>query len=286
MEKIGILIDSTTITRTDILEYPFLKVASLNVTIDGIDQPEISISTEKIIEKLHTAKKMTTSQPAPGDILAKYEEFFKEGYTHVLVVTLSVPLSGTYQAALVAKSLMENPMTIEVRAPQVASYGVALGVKELCEIIKNNATFEEVLRRYESLYKDASVMFTLSDLLHLFKGGRLGIVSALIGTVLRIKPIVEMIEGRLELTKKERTNQACYEFFLEKLDRYEKQYKKVYVDIIELNRLEWADKLEQTIRERYPETSIHRTNYVSPVFFIHLGDQGFGLSIIGEETKE
>lgn len=282
MEKIGILIDSTTLTRTDILSYPFVKVASLNVTIDGVDQTEVSISTEKIVEKIHTAKKMTTSQPAPGTILTKYEEFYKEGYTHVLVVTLSVPLSGTYQSAVMAKSLVDFALSIEVKAPQVASYGVALGVIELCKAVQKGIKFSDLLVRYELLYKDASVMFTLSDLMHLFRGGRLGIVSALIGSVLRIKPIVEMINGKLELTKKERTNQACFEFFMAKLDRYEKQYKHVMVDIIQLNRLEWGDKLESAIRERYPETAIHRTDYVSPVFFIHLGDQGFGLSIIGE----
>jgi len=282
MEKIGILIDSTTLTRTDILSYPFIKVASLNVTIDGVDQTEVSLTTEKIVEKIHTAKKMTTSQPAPGTVLAKYEEFYKEGYTHVLVVTLSVPLSGTYQSAVMAKSLVDFPLSIEVKAPQVAAYGVALGVIELCKAVQKGIKFSDLLVRYESLYQDAAVMFTLSDLMHLFRGGRLGIVSALIGSVLRIKPIVEMINGKLELTKKERTNQACFEFFMSKLDRYEKQYKHVTVDIIQLNRLEWGDKLESAIRERYPETAIHRTDYVSPVFFIHLGDQGFGLSIIGE----
>ena len=49
-----------------------------------------------------------------------------------------------------------------------------------------------------------------------------------------------------------------------------------------MNRAEWSDKMEKAIKENYPNVSVHLTGYVSPVFFVHLGDQGFGLAIMGE----
>jgi DegV family protein with EDD domain len=282
MEKIGLLLDSTTLTREDIRNKKNVKVVSLNVTIDGVDQPELSLSTAQIVEKLHTAKKLSTSQPSPGSFSEKYEEFYKEGYTHVLVVCISSAISGTYQSALIAKSLIDFPLTIEVRSPKVASFGIALGIPLLGDMIEKGKTFQEVLKRYETIYAEAAVMFTLSDLMHLFRGGRLGMVAAFLGTVLRIKPIVEMVNGKLVLTKKERTNLACFDYFMEKVKHYADKFQNVYVDIIQLNRPEWAEKLDVAIKERFPKISIHHTTYVSPVFFIHLGDQGFGLSIIGE----
>ncbi|MFA5037332.1 MAG: DegV family protein [Candidatus Izemoplasmatales bacterium] len=282
MEKIGLLIDSTTLTRTDISTKPYIKVVDLHVMIDGKDYFEGELSTEMIVKKIHETKKLSTSQPAPGVFLEKLEEFHQEGYTHVLIITLSAAISGTYQSALIAKSLVDYPMEIVVRSPKVASFGVCLGIPLLGEMIEKKKPFVDIVNRYEALYQDAAVMFTLADLMHLFRGGRLGIVSALLGSILRIKPIVEMINGKLVLVKKERTNLACLNFFMDKLKRYEETYKHVYVDVIHLNKPEWAEKLIEEIKTKYPKTEIHLTDYVSPVFFVHLGDQGFGIAIMGE----
>lgn len=282
MEKIGLLIDSTTLTRRAISSYPFTKIAYLNVSIDNVDFTEKELSTEKMIEHLHSAKKMTTSQPAPGSFLELYEAFLKEGYTHVLVVTLSEKISGTYQSAVIAKDLFEGNMTIEVFSPKVASFGVANVIHQLQKMIQDGCTFDELCERSKRLFQDASVLFTLGDLMHLFRGGRLNRVQALLGTVLRIKPIIEMIDGKLALTRKERTNQACYEYFMEVVKGYAMKYSRIYVDVIHMNKPEWAQKLKEAIEREYPQAKIHMTDYVSPVFFVHLGDQGFGLSIAAE----
>ena len=65
------------------------------------------------------------------------------------------------------------------------------------------------------------------------------------------------------------------------IDNYVATYQTVSVDIVELNRLEWAEKLKQAIQEKYPTIAIHMTHQISPVFLVHLGDQGFGISLIG-----
>ena len=282
MEKIGLLIDSTTLTRPDILNSSFTKVAYLNVSIDNVDYTEKDLSTEAMIHHLHNSKKMTTSQPAPGAFLEQYEAFEKEGYSHILVITLSEKISGTFQSANIAKDLFEGSMLIEVFSPQVASFGVANAVVQLQKMIQDGTTFEKLQARMHVLFDQAAVLFTLSDLMHLFRGGRLSRVQALLGTMLRIKPIIEMVEGKLALTKKERTNQACFEYFMEVVKSYAIKYQHVYIDIIQLNRPEWAIKLKEAIESTYPNTTIYMTTYVSPVFFVHLGDQGFGIAIAKE----
>ncbi|MDD5292697.1 MAG: DegV family protein [Candidatus Izemoplasmatales bacterium] len=282
MEKVGLLIDSTTLTRSEIAEYEFVKSVPLIVTIDGVQYMESELTTESMYHHLHHARKMITSQPSPGAFLEMYETFQKEEYTHVLVVTLSEKISGTYQSALIAKSMFEGTMEISVHAPEVASFGVANGVMPLIEMIQSKAQFSKVVDRYYSLFEDAKVMFTLANLMHLFRGGRLSRIQALLGTVLRIKPIIEMIEGKLQLTKKERTNIACFDYFLSVIDAYQEKYQNVYLDIIQLQRSEWAEKIKNVVSERYPTIRIHMTDYVSPVFFVHLGDQGFGIALAGE----
>lgn len=282
MEKIGLLIDSTTITREDFNHYPFIKVAQLGVTIDGVDFLEKDLSISDMDHYLKTAKKMTTSQPAPGEFLKLYQEFYDEGYTHILVVTLSEKISGTYQSALIAKTLVDFEIEVSVHSPKVASFGVALGVIKLADEIVSGISFDGLIEKYHSVFENATLLFTLVDLMNVFRGGRLNRVSALLGTVLRIKPIVEMTDGKLNLTRKERTNNACFDYFMSKVEDYNNRFKKISIDVIHMNRADWAEKLKKTIEERFPHITVHLTSYVSPVFFVHLGNQGFGLALIGE----
>lgn len=282
MEKIGLLIDSTSLTREDIQKTSFLKVASLKVRIDEKEFNEIDISYEQMNQHLKTAKKLLTSQPSPGEFLDLYKSFWSEGYTHVLVITLSEKLSGTFQSALIAKSMLDFPLEIRVYAPQTASFGVALGIPKIIQSIEQGLSFDTLMDRVHKLYEHPTVMFTLSNLMHLFRGGRLNLVSAFLGTVLRIKPIVEMIHGKLELTRKERTNIACFEYFTAKIDEYVKNYQHVYVDFIDLNHPEWATRFQDYMKEKHPQVECHFTHQITPVFSVHLGDQGFGIAVLSE----
>lgn len=282
MEKIGLLIDSTTLTRDDIDTHDFVKVADLSVTIGGETYKESALTTDDMLGYINEGKKMKTSQPAPGDFLKIYEDFRREGYTHVLAVTLSEGISGTYQAAVIAKDMVDAPMTIEVRSPRVASFGVALGVTKLVTMIEAGASFSAVLERYESVFAHATVMFTLENLTHLFHGGRLSRISAFIGKVLRIKPIVVMDNGKLELRKKVRTHVKCFDYFMGAIETAVNEHDRVHVDVIHLSQETWAEKLREAIETRFPDVKIHMTDYVSPVFFAHLGDRGFGIALIAE----
>lgn len=280
MAKIGLLLDSTTLTREEILKKPYVKAAPLSVTLDGRDYTEFEISLAEMSEKLHTSKKMTTSQPAPGEFFDRYKAFYEEGYEQVLVITLSEKISGTYQSALIAKSMVDFPLEISVHASRVASFGVALGIPIIMNMIEKEAAFDDIIAMTQKIYENAAVMFTLQDLMHLFRGGRLNKVSALLGTVLRIKPIIEMIDGKLELTRKERTNNACFEYFMNTVQAYAEKYEVVYVDFIEMNRPEWVEKMVAETKARFPKVIISTTHAVSPVFSVHLGDQGFGLAVV------
>lgn len=282
MEKIGLLLDSTTLTRKEIKQFPFVKVADLIVTIDGTSYEEKDIPTEVMIKHLHEGKKMSTSQPAPGRFLELYEQFYHEGYTSILVITLSDKISGTYQSAVLAKSMLDVPLNIEIMAARVASFGVAVGILPIAKRITEGKVFSEIVLAARTLYADAEVLFTLNDLMHLFRGGRLSKVSALIGTVLRIRPVIEMIEGKLQLTHKERTNTACMEYFMAKCDEQHKKHAKVYCDVVAINCEPWGKRMVEAIKERYPQTEVHLTEYISPVFFVHLGDTGFGLAMAAE----
>ncbi len=280
MDKIGLLIDSTTHTRKSLNDYDFIKTAYLKVIIDNKEFVEHQLTREDMEKYLAETHKMLTSQPSPMDFLNLYKEYEAEGYTHLLVVVLSEKLSGTFQSALIAKTMLEDSnLEVSIHSPQTASFGLANGIQIIAEMIKSGADFKTVLEQYYKVFNEPLVTFTLGNLMHLFKGGRLNKIQALIGQMLRIKPIIEMIDGRLDLVKKTRTNNACYDFFVEKINYYADKYENVFLDIIHINMEEWSDKLENYVKTNLPKVKIYKTDYVSPVFFVHLGDKGFGIAI-------
>lgn len=281
MKKVGLLIDSTSLTSEELLTYSFLKTVQLKVDIEQKEYRELELTKEQMLENIENHKKMKTSQPAPTEFLDAYQAFYDQGYEDVLVVVLSDKISGTFQSAMLAKTMFESELNISIHSPESASFGVANGLRLLAKLIDSGATFDEVLKRYYKIFEKPHVSFTLENLKHLFVGGRLSRISALIGTVLRIKPIVEIVNGQLKMVKKERTNAACLNFFMAKVDEYANEYRDLYVDVIHLGMPKWADKLVETIKSKYPHAYIHVTDYVSPVFYVHLGDKGFGVSIIG-----
>lgn len=282
MGKIGLLIDSTTYTRDDLLDYSFIKAAQLKVSVDDKTFDENELTKAEMMDYITDNKKLLTSQPSPAEFLDVFKQFYDEGYSHVFGVVLSSKISGTYQSALIAKSMIDFDLEVDVHSPGVASYGVALGVQKLAEMIKEGKSYKEVEDRYYKLYKEPLVKFTLGDLMNLFRGGRLSRVQAFLGKVLRVKPIIKMIEGKLELVKKERTTVACINNFMAEIDEYVQNYKKVYLDIINIDMDETVIKLQNMVKEKYKEVEIHMTDYLSPVFYSHLGKKGFGIAIVAE----
>lgn len=281
MDKIGLLIDSTTLTGNVIKTYDFVKSVNLKVVIEEKEYLEKDLTKEDMENFIEEHKKMTTSQPSPQEFLDVYDAYEKAGYTHVLVVMISEKLSGTFQAALLSKTMYEGDMTISVHSPKVASFGIANGLRVIAKDISEGMNFEDLEKKYYQVFEHAYVGFTLSNLMHLFRGGRLSRVQALLGSVLRIKPIVEMIDGKLKMVKKERTNIACLDHFMEEVDQYAQKFDQVYIDIIHLNMEKWADKIKEVVEEKYDHVHIHVTDRVSPVFYVHLGNKGFGISLIG-----
>ena len=282
MKKIGLLIDSTTLTRDDLLDYEFIKVAQLQVQVEDKTYRENELSKEQMENFVNEGKKFLTSQPSPTDFFELYKQYHEEGYTHVIAIMISHKLSGTYQSAMLAKSMIDFDLQVDIHSSIVASYGMALGAKKLAELIKNGKSYDEVTKKYDILFKEPLVAFTLGNLKNLIRGGRLSRVQGFVGKIMRIKPVIEMINGKLELVRKERTNAGCNKYFMQKIDYYCNKYKKVYLDVVNINMDELSSQLINKVKEKYKDIEVHITDFLSPVFYSHLGTKGFGIGVMAE----
>ena len=117
------------------------------------------------------------------------------------------------------------------------------------------------------------------------RGGRLSKLALTVGVLLRIKPIIGMVDGKLEVIHKVRTNTSIIDLFYNKIEEYSKKYKKIYLRVVNLKNNESIKILEEKIT-KFKNVIYTKTNHIGPVFTIHLGDNGYGITLVGIENEQ
>lgn len=273
-----IVVDSTTCFTEEELKKYDIKRASLDVMDGENTYKELEIENQLIYDKLAEGHRLTTSQPSPADFLHLYEECLKQGADRVFVITLAEPLSGTYQSAMLAQSMMDDPDKIHIFKSLSASIGNELLTLELVRLIEEGKTEEEIISNMNIINQNVHVNFTIENLIHLMRSGRLSRAKALIGSVLRVKPLLETNEGRLELGGSARTHRKVIAMMLGNIKKTTVNAKKIYIRVISKNSIENAKALEQEIRNTFKNIKLTFTEYVGPVFSLHLGTNAYGLA--------
>ncbi|MDF2843713.1 MAG: DegV family protein [Herbinix sp.] len=218
--SLRIITDSTADITTEQAAQMGITIVPLKVIFgekeyrDGID-----ISIEGFYEKLVTAEKLpTTSQPAPDDFL-KYFEEAKEVGDSVLVILISSKLSGTYQSAVIAKEMCEYS-EISIVDSITTITNLRLLVEHAIKLREQQIPMVQIADELEEL-KQRTVLLAMVDTLEfLHKGGRLSKSSAILGTLLKFKPIITVKDGVVSVVDKERGTNKGIARILEIIDEY------------------------------------------------------------------
>lgn len=148
----------------------------------------------------------TTSQPSPAKFAEMYESIHAQ-YPEASIISLhlSSGLSGTYQSALIGKSMIDQDDHITILDSKSASYGFGMAVVHAARLAEQGKTVDEIVEGIEHMLKSRSLYFIVDDLENLRKGGRIGRASAVLGTLLNVKPILSIDEqGKIYAVEKVR----------------------------------------------------------------------------------
>ena len=170
-----------------------------------------------------------TAAPAPGQFETVYRELHQEGATGIVVVSLSGALSATMQSAELAARAVADLIPVRV----VDSRSVSLGVGTIALAAARKAaaggTLDEVAEHARELASRTKVWGALDTLENLKKGGRIGGAKAMLATALAIKPIIEVVDGKVEEGGKQRTRSKALKFLVDKVAEYEGEIDTVAV---------------------------------------------------------
>lgn len=275
--KIAVVTDSTAYIPRDIIEGLDIHVIPLSVNFgDETYREGIDITSEEFYEKLKETKVLpTTSQPAIGDFIEKYEELEKD-YDAVISIHLSSKFSGTFQVAKSAGNMMES---LEVYAYDSEKSAMPQGfyVIRAAELAKEGIAPEEIIQILDEIKENTRAYFMVDDLSHLQRGGRLSGAQAMLGSLLNIKPILHIVEGVIVPFEKIRTRKRAINRILQMLEDDVETKRVKRVVFIHANNESFVIKLRDQFKEKYPhiETII---SHFGPVIGTHLGEGSIGLS--------
>jgi len=238
------------------------------------------ISNREFYRRLTTeAVFPTTSQPPAGEFLAAYRRALATGADHILVLTLSGRLSGTFNAARAAAAMLPDaPITcFDSRS---LGLGVGLMILVAAEMNLAGQPLPAILKRLQTMRDDLRVFILFDTLEYLRRGGRIGNASAFVGGLLRIKPLLTLRDGILQPLGKVRTRRKAIERMLAEVQAAVPDRRApVYLAAMHADAPESLPPLQEALRAHFPNIRRFLTGEIGPTVGAHAGPRTLAVGI-------
>lgn len=219
-----------------------------------------------------------TAQTSTGAIEKMYRDMQKEGYDELIIITISQHLSGTYQNAVIAAKMVED-MVIHVFDSRSVSYVEAKMAHIAQKMVNENKNATEIIATLEKIRDNNHIYCTVDTLKYLVKNGRLSGAAGFFGTMLKLKPLLEVNkEGKIVSIEKIRTTQKARELLLERFVK-EIEGKEIEAFIIYTNNYDEMSELKQKLMEQSGLKDV-RMVPLTPVVGCHAGPGTMGLGYV------
>lgn len=277
MDKIKVITDSTSDLSPDLAAAHGIEVIPLTITVDGRNYRDgVDITPDQFYPLLASAGELPkTSQIAPGEFLERFEHWLQQGY-QVLAIHISRGLSGTVDSARLAAERM-TPQSVKVFDSKFLSFALAFQAIEAARLAAAGNSMQKVLDEVQRLRDRMELLFTLDTLHYLHKGGRIGGVSALLGSLLNIKPLIRVEDGVYVPFGKTRSRKQALERFIEFMQE-KVGTNPVRVAIGHGRALEGALQLKAMVEKSLRVVGEIPLYEVGPVIGVHTGPGTVGVA--------
>lgn len=274
---IKIVTDSTCDLPKEVIEKYDITVvpAYINFT-DGSYLDGIEISRKEFYEKLPKYETPpTTSAPAIGTFARAYKKLMDEGATNIISIHISSTLSGIFNVAVLAAEAMEN-IVVKTFDPGNLSLGTGLIVEAAAKMAEAGKSVEEILIKLKDLSERTYTFAALDTLKFLQRSGRISRFKAGFGSLLQIKPILQMNAGKVVM-EAARTSNGALRHLLETLKSLGPLES---IALVHTNASNRAEMLRTQAKEMCDQISQAYAMEVTPVIGSHIGPGAVGFVAI------
>lgn len=274
---VKIITDSTSDITSDLAQEMGITVVPLTVTFGHesfLDRVEIT--TDEFYRRLSRENIFpTTTQPSPGAFADVYNKLAEET-DEILVVVISGKLSGTYQSAMNAKTMVKKKCRIEVIDSLSTAMGLGLMVIAAAKATKGEVKLDEIIDVVNKRIPRVHPIFYFETLKYLAKGGRIGKAQGLLGAMLSIKPLLTVKDGEITPLTRVRTKVAGMDYMYNFVAGFS-HIEELAVE--HCTTPDDADKLVERLNSIYPKERIYRST-ISPVLGTYAGPNAIAVTVL------
>ena len=279
-EKVGIIVCGNSGIDYVSVDYPIDAFRSLLIVDNKEYEDYVDMKAEDFYDIIvkNPDIPLSTSQTSTGYMVEVYEKYKREGFTDIIVISVSSKLSGTYQNTILASEMVDG-INIHAIDSKSVSEGEVYLVRNAIEMIKQGVPAKAIAEKLNELRNNVKIYVLVDTLKYLVKNGRLSSASGFLGTLLKIKPLLKVQEdGSLTPFEKIRTTSKARARLLEIVLKDVKD-KDVSVFIAHTNNKDEAFEFKKLILDVYPNIEISIVP-LTPVVGAHAGPGTLGVGII------
>ncbi len=287
MKKYKLLCDSSADLNLDFYNENDIDYIPFSISFNDIDYDyELRDFTlgEFYLKLASNSNAPKTSLPSVGD----YEEIFLKNVQNgldILCICLSSSLSGSFQSATTAKSIILEQYPdakINIIDSMQASTSQGYLVKRALTNLNKGLTIEENTADIENFKTKIEVYFVVDSLTHLIKGGRLNVASGFLGSMLDIKPILQFKDGVLKPISKIRKLKKSYGYLAKKAVEANNNSNKTEFILVYSGFESYADDLKDELANVYNLKQVLPISRIGVTIGAHVGPTAFGIVIINK----
>ncbi len=258
MSKVAILTDSNSgITQAQGEELGIFVIPMPFIINGETLYEDISLTREQFFSKLAEDADIFTTQPTPGSVLDMWNKLLEE-YDEIVHVPMSSGLSGSCHTAMMLAEEDEYQGKVYVVDNQRISVTMRQSVVDAKAMADAGKTAKEIHDQLMATKKDSSIYIMLDTLKYLKKGGRITPAAAALGTILKLKPVLQIQGEKLDAFAKARTVSQAKSVMINAAksdieERFGGDYKKVWIEIAHTENYDEALKLKEELLEAFPE---------------------------------
>lgn len=274
LSKIKIVTDSTVDLMAEEIEKYDIEIIPLTISIDGATYTDrVDITPSEFMKKMKGSKELPkTSQPSAGAFLEVYDRLGLEGHD-VISIHLTGGMSGTVQSAQSAANMTETNVTVV--DSRFISKALSFQVLEAAQMAAKGYPLEEIVEKLTEVRQHSRLYIVVDTLDNLVKGGRIGKGTALIGSLLNIKPIASLENGEYTPVAKVRSHSQAAKYIAKHFAEDVKGKVIKGVGLVHADGNELALKIQEAVKEKTGYEVI-RIEETTPIVSTHTGIGAIG----------
>ncbi len=281
--KVAVVTDSNSgITQSKAKELGISVIPMPFMINEETFEEDINLTQEQFYEKLVEGAEISTSQPSPETVMNLWSELLKT-YDEIVHIPMSSALSSSCQTAMMlAEDFDGRVFVVDNQRISVTQYQSALDAMELARVGLSGARIKEILEREA---RESSIYIMVDTLKYLKKGGRITPAAAALGTLLRIKPVLQIQGGKLDSFSKARTVKQAKTTMLSAIakdleERFDDpKAEKCWMEIAYTCEKEIAEEFQQEIRQQFPQVQQIHMDPLSLSVACHIGPGALAVAI-------